>query len=825
MGRRKNRRKYKQKEQKIGSGKTAQQKKLLKKQKELETYVEITTFTSHSREIVENIIHNQLDLRHYLESNGIQPCNKLISANLVSTKIPLSKVIDTPLNSICCTPLLIALLSSTNSSSYDNIQTLLEWGAKAYVEFNEEEFPKDDYSGYGYSYSRECRWYLRYYYDRCVGKGIFSTLDIAREQNEPEILKLLLRYIDDCSEIPDIYNMLLEHGFEDAILQRKLNNNMSIPPNALSYYVTVGYENIGTINLLLDRGCDVNDLVYPSIEKNKIELLLYALKNGANISNGIVHLLVREENYGVLRLLFELVDTDNVDINLSSLINSADGNCIIDLLYTTNNMDMLPCIKKRMSISLYSRDCFKRFPDWIENDQLNIISEILRVGVDFRELDEGILIDIFENNKMDVFELLIQNSIPPEMPFGLMKGYECDLEVVLKWVNSPLEESLGYLLYHYPVNDVFDNIIENHNTKNITQIVSNFVLYDELLVNHLLLTNNYIVKKLLNFGLEGDYTPADYSGKSLLDFACSQGNLEIVKYIVEEKSACINQISPSGTYPILSAAKNNRDEILQYLLVEQNHQEIDLNIRDENYSNSHLFEALPYEYRDELYCKQGNCSICFCDETLYYISACGHRFCRYCLQQWLNTNIRNNIKVNISCPDKKCEQNMSYFDVIQYADDDSKSMYINQVFEHSVSAMEGFAFCPKCESGGFYNDVDNCGSCPNCDFTFCALCSLEYHYGWTCEEALVLIGLDEDNKNKLWVEKNSKKCPKCESNIEKNGGCSHISCRFCEYQFCWICGRKYVSGNYVYSEECNCAENLADIDLFYHKIPKLWNLE
>eukprot|EP01130_Rhizamoeba_saxonica_P003906 TRINITY_DN1618_c0_g3_i2.p1 TRINITY_DN1618_c0_g3~~TRINITY_DN1618_c0_g3_i2.p1 ORF type:complete len:137 (-),score=12.89 TRINITY_DN1618_c0_g3_i2:47-457(-) len=136
MGRRKNRRKYKQKEQKIGSGKTAQQKKLLKKQKELETYVEITTFTSHSREIVENIIHNQLDLRHYLESNGIQPCNKLISANLVSTKIPLSKVIDTPLNSICCTPLLIALLSSTNSSSYDNIQTLLEWGAKAYVEFS-----------------------------------------------------------------------------------------------------------------------------------------------------------------------------------------------------------------------------------------------------------------------------------------------------------------------------------------------------------------------------------------------------------------------------------------------------------------------------------------------------------------------------------------------------------------------------------------------------------------------------------------------------------------------------------------------------------------
>jgi IBR domain len=34
---------------------------------------------------------------------------------------------------------------------------------------------------------------------------------------------------------------------------------------------------------------------------------------------------------------------------------------------------------------------------------------------------------------------------------------------------------------------------------------------------------------------------------------------------------------------------------------------------------------------------------------------------------------------------------------------------------------------------------------------------------------------------------NTKNCPNCNYLISKNGGCNHMTCRSCQYNFCWIC--------------------------------------
>ena len=31
-------------------------------------------------------------------------------------------------------------------------------------------------------------------------------------------------------------------------------------------------------------------------------------------------------------------------------------------------------------------------------------------------------------------------------------------------------------------------------------------------------------------------------------------------------------------------------------------------------------------------------------------------------------------------------------------------------------------------------------------------------------------------------------CPTCRTKIEKKGGCNHMTCGFCNYDFCWACG-------------------------------------
>jgi ariadne-1 len=44
----------------------------------------------------------------------------------------------------------------------------------------------------------------------------------------------------------------------------------------------------------------------------------------------------------------------------------------------------------------------------------------------------------------------------------------------------------------------------------------------------------------------------------------------------------------------------------------------------------------------------------------------------------------------------------------------------------------------------------------------------------------------EDLEVQSWILHNTKACPKCQANIEKNGGCMHITCK-CRYEFCWVC--------------------------------------
>ncbi len=84
-----------------------------------------------------------------------------------------------------------------------------------------------------------------------------------------------------------------------------------------------------------------------------------------------------------------------------------------------------------------------------------------------------------------------------------------------------------------------------------------------------------------------------------------------------------------------------------------------------------------------------------------------------------------------------------------------------------------------------------------------------------------------------WFVANTKKCPNCETHIEKNHGCNHMHCGFCKHDFCWIClgkwsdhgsatGGYYACNKYdpgkakVKEDDVNSAKRELDKYIFYY---------
>jgi hypothetical protein len=75
-------------------------------------------------------------------------------------------------------------------------------------------------------------------------------------------------------------------------------------------------------------------------------------------------------------------------------------------------------------------------------------------------------------------------------------------------------------------------------------------------------------------------------------------------------------------------------------------------------------------------------------------------------------------------------------------------------------------------------------ACPYCDSTLCLTCNRPWHAGKLCSAAAAL----EDESSVARIKAlGAKPCPKCGINIEKQGGCDHMTCHRCRHNFCWQC--------------------------------------
>jgi len=117
-----------------------------------------------------------------------------------------------------------------------------------------------------------------------------------------------------------------------------------------------------------------------------------------------------------------------------------------------------------------------------------------------------------------------------------------------------------------------------------------------------------------------------------------------------------------------------------------------------------------------------------------------------------------------------------------------------------ISSNKNMTSCPNPESCDFIIKVKDpvCQSiiC-KCGQYFCFKCKEDWHEPIDCE-CLKLWNkkASDDSETLNWISSHAKLCPKCESPIEKNGGCNHMSCRKCKAEFCWACMTLWASHNH-----------------------------
>lgn len=193
------------------------------------------------------------------------------------------------------------------------------------------------------------------------------------------------------------------------------------------------------------------------------------------------------------------------------------------------------------------------------------------------------------------------------------------------------------------------------------------------------------------------------------------------------------------------------------------------------------------------------CDICCEDgEGLQsFAIKCGHRYCVDCYRHYLAQKIKEEGEAaRIQCPSDGCNLiiDARSLDILMPPElTDRYHALLNRTFVEDKDILK-WCPAPDCqnavECGVKRKDLDKVVPTVQCacGHRFCFGCILSDHQPAPCE--LVKRWLKkcaDDSETANWISANTKECPRCNSTIEKNGGCNHMTCRKCKHEFCWMC--------------------------------------
>ncbi|UJR20497.1 hypothetical protein I4U23_023625 [Adineta vaga] len=205
------------------------------------------------------------------------------------------------------------------------------------------------------------------------------------------------------------------------------------------------------------------------------------------------------------------------------------------------------------------------------------------------------------------------------------------------------------------------------------------------------------------------------------------------------------------------------------------------------------------------------CLICCSDEEKQMFNLeCKHTFCNDCWKNYLiNQIVNQGLAETIVCPDSECEILVDEDTILKFLDNNEfvQHIYSKIILNSYVDNNPRARWCPGKNCDRIINSSSLTSAynyaqlitCNHCQISFCFQCSQPWHDPIKCVLLLQWNKkLFDDSETIIWLKANTRSCPKCQINIEKNGGCNHMTCRSCSHEFCWLC-----FGDWNKHSECN----------------------
>jgi hypothetical protein len=196
----------------------------------------------------------------------------------------------------------------------------------------------------------------------------------------------------------------------------------------------------------------------------------------------------------------------------------------------------------------------------------------------------------------------------------------------------------------------------------------------------------------------------------------------------------------------------------------------------------------------------GECPVCFCELGVHVRSLpCSHVYDHDCLRLLAQASYSADFSTLRCVADggsggPPCKEALPLTLIRDLLGPDEEARVLDCSLRSYINSHpDEFHYCPTPDCPIVYRPA-RAGTvirCPSCLIRICAQCHVEHHEGISCDE----------HKDSLrphaqlfarWKKDNGvRACPKCKTDIQKNGGCNHVACTACKTHICWTCMRTF----------------------------------